>query len=161
AGSQEYKTYWKTKLEGVKERSLKIANRVKTDRILSEQERTYFYSSPIYSAVHLYTSVGGKGKNLGEICERLDLSRARAAEILRFLVETGLCIEQNGQYSMGNQKTHLEQGSPHLARHLTNWRIRAIQQSEELTPQEILYSAQVSLARKDFDLLREKMVEFI
>jgi uncharacterized protein (TIGR02147 family) len=161
AGSSEFREYWKTKLNEVREKSLKLVNRVKVDKSLSEDEKTVFYSSSIYSCIHVYTSTHASGRTFNEIMERFELPRARLSEILRFLVEAGLCVERDGRYQMGTQKTHLEQGSPHLVRHHTNWRIHAARRSEELTPQELMYTAQVSLSRKDFDLIREKMVGFI
>lgn len=111
--------------------------------------------------MRLYASVGEKGKSLEELAQRFEISRAKAASMMSFLVETGLCKEQAGRYVLGVQKTHLEEGSPHALRHHGNWRIRAIRQSEELSPQELMYTAPVSLSRDDFDLLREEMVQFI
>lgn len=161
AGSEELRRFWKTKLDETRERSLKLATRVTTDRVLSDQERAVFYSSPMYSAIRLFCSVGETGKSLNEICERFELPRARAAEMIKFLVETGLCAERKERFVMGAQKTHLEQGSPHLLRHHSNWRIRAILQSESLNEKELMYTAPVSLSKTDFDHLREEMVGFI
>ncbi len=155
SGSVELRKYWQTKLEELKSRALKLAERVQPNKVLNDQERSVFYSSAIYSAVRLFTSLGA-GKTLGEICERFELSRARAAEILNFLEATGLCRVEGERYRLGAQSTHLEQGSPHLLKHQANWRIRAIRQSENLTPKELMYTSVVSLSRADFDLLREK-----
>ena len=55
----------------------------------------------------------------------------------------------------------IQRDSPHLLRHHSNWRIRAIQQSENLSAQELMYTAGVSLSKQDFNLLREEMVGFI
>ncbi|MGZ3695024.1 MAG: DUF4423 domain-containing protein, partial [Bdellovibrionota bacterium] len=87
--------------------------------------------------------------------------RARTASLLKFLTENGLCIERNSRYMMGLQKTHLERNSPHLPRHHSNWRLRAIERSEQLSDEELLYTAPVSLSKKDFQELREEMVAFV
>jgi Domain of unknown function (DUF4423) len=128
---------------------------------LSDQERAIFYSSPLYTAIQVYTSLGSKGKSLDEICSRFDLTRKQAAEMLKFLVEAGLCAESDGRYTMGIQKTHLGHGSPYLPRHHSNWRVRAIQRSEDLLESELMYTAPVSLSKKDFENLREEMAIFI
>ena len=161
AGTHELKKYWREKLDVLKEQSLKIANRVKSDRFFTDQEKSIFYSQTLYSSIRLFTSVGDRGKSLDEICERFELSRLKASEALKFLVETGLCLEKEGRYYLGSQKTHLEKGSPHLFRHQGNWRIKAIAQSESLTDEELMYTATISLSKKDFELLREEMVQFI
>lgn len=161
AGSSDLKKYWKTKLNQIREQSLKVADRLKTERTLNDHERSVFYSSPIYSSVRLYTSVGTHGKSLGDICSRFEIPPAKAQEILKFLVETGLCDFQNDRYFMGPQSTHLEKGSPHWLRHHSNWRTRAILRSESLSDEELMYTVGVSLSEKDFTLLREAMVNFI
>lgn len=161
AGSPAAYKFWSAKLDEIRERSLKLANRVFTDRVLTEEERATFYSTPLYSAIRLFTSTGKGEVSLEELCERFEVPRARAGEIMNFLLRCGLCTEKNGRYGMGAQKTHLEQGSPHLLKHYSNWRIRAIQRSERLSAQELMYTAPVSLSRKDFESLREEMVQFI
>jgi uncharacterized protein (TIGR02147 family) len=161
AGSSDLKKYWATKLSEAKEQSLKLSHRVKADTVLSEQERTVFYSSTIYSAIRLFTSVGHQGKGIGEICERFDLPRNKAAEILNFLIGCGLLLERDGRYFMGAQKTHLEQKSPHFLRHHSIWRINAINHNQEVSDRELMYTAPVSISKDDFDLLREEMAQFI
>ena len=161
AGTTSLKKYWSKKLTEIKEASLKLSQRVKIDKVLSHEEKSIFYSSPLYSAIRLFTSVGGKGKSLGEICDRFDLPKARVATILSFLVESGLCIEKNGLYFLGAQKTHLDNQSPHLPKHLSSWRNRAIYHSENISDKELMYSAPVSLSVEDFDKLREEMANFI
>jgi uncharacterized protein (TIGR02147 family) len=161
AGSADLKKYWQEKLDSIRKQSLKVADRLTVTRALTDQERAVFYSSPLYTAVRLFTSVGERGQSQSEIETRFELSRSRAAEILRFLVETGLCREEKGRFHMGTQSTHLEQGSPHLLRHHANWRVRAIRDSEDLTEQELMFTSPVSLSREDFAALREEMVGFI
>lgn len=161
AGSSDLKKYWDQKLNHLREQSLKLSNRVKADKELSDDERSTFYSSPVYSAVRLFTSTGSKGKTLNEICERFELIRAHATQILKFLVETNLCTEKDNHYFMGVQKTHLGKNSPHVLKHHSNWRTRATIYSETLTDEELMYTAPVSLSKKDFEHLREEMVEFI
>ena len=80
---------------------------------------------------------------------------------MNFLVSSGLCIFVNGQYQMGTQSTHVGSDSPHLMKHHTNWRLQAIEAIENLDEQELMYTVQVSLSKKDFQKLREEMVQFI
>jgi len=161
AGSPKLKSFWSEKLDSIRSQSLKVSARVSPQRVLNDQERAIFYSTALYSAVHMYTSVGDKGKTLGEIARRFELSLSKAAEILNFLKETGICAQNGDHYTMGVQSTHLEQGSPHLLRHHANWRMRAVQRSEDLQDDELMYTANVSLSKEDFSSLRESMVGFI
>jgi len=161
AGTQRLKKYCNLKLSEIKSKSLKLVNRVKAKRLLSDEEKSIFYSSPLYSAVHLYTSTGKGGRSLEEIMTRFELTRARASDIIRFLKDAGIVSEDEGKFHMGTQSTHVPQGSPHLLKHHANWRIKAIQASENLTENELMYTAQVSLSAKDFESIREDLAQTI
>ncbi len=161
AGTKELKEYYQRKAAALKVEGLKISNRVIAKKNLSEEEKSIFYSSALFSAIRLYTSTLDDGKNLDEISTRFDLSRSKATNFLQFLTESGLVIEGNGKYKMGPQSTHLESTSRHLHKHHSNWRLRSTQYSENLTEMELMYTAPVSISKKDFEILREEMVDFI
>jgi uncharacterized protein (TIGR02147 family) len=161
AGTAALKKYYVKKLEKVREDALKISTRIEAQRNLSDLERAVFYSSHLFAAAWLFTSVGKDGKTIEEICHRFDLPRPKILEVLKFLSQTGLCIEKDGRFKMGPQSTHVEQGSPYLFHHYRNWRIKAIQQSEFLSDRDLMYTAAVSLSSDDFRKLREEMVQFI
>jgi uncharacterized protein (TIGR02147 family) len=161
AGTVALKKYYDEKIKNLKDQALKVVNRVEAKKSLTDIERAVFYSSPLYAGVWLFTSVGKDGKSIDDIMKRFDLPRVKILEIIKFLVETQLCIEKNGYYTMGGQSTHVEQGSPHLLHHYRNWRLKAIEQSENLNEEELMYTAAVSLSKKDFEILREEMVSFI
>lgn len=161
AGNKDLKNYWRGKLEEIKNKSLQVINRVTTDRTLSEEEKVQFYSSALYSAIRLYCTTSADGRSVDEVCERFDLSRSVANEMLQFLTSAQFCIEKNGKFLMGLQKTHTPFGSPHTVRHHMNWRVKALQYADKVNEQELMYTAPISLSRKDFESLREEMVVFI
>jgi hypothetical protein len=160
AGTSKLKTYYREKLEALKKESLQVAKRIQQDRKMSDLERSIFYSSWLYTAIRLFSSVG-EGQTVDTVVERFDIPRPRAVEVLRFLSETGLCMEEGGVYRIGAQRTHVEKGSPFLLKHHSNWRIRAIEHSEGLSDEELLFTAPFSVARKDFAKFREQLLEVI
>ena len=161
AGTEKLKKFCDQKLTEIKKAGLKLVNRLETGKLMTDTEKSVFYSNALYSAIHLFTSTGKSGKAIEDIAERFELPRGKVAEILSFLVRTALVNEKDGRYTMGTQKTHLENGSPHLLRHHANWRMRALQASESLSDEELMYTVNVSLSREDFALLREQAVTFI
>src|SRR4051812_26541065 len=64
AGTKDLKDHLERKRKGLKTDALKLAARISHQKKLSDQDRAVFYSSWIYSAVHLYTSVGKNGVTL-------------------------------------------------------------------------------------------------
>jgi uncharacterized protein (TIGR02147 family) len=160
AGTHKLKGYFKSKLAVVKNQSLEISKRIPQDRILTDVERSIFYSSWLYLAVWLFSSVD-KGQTLDSVAKRFDITRSRAGEILRFLVGAQLCKLKDDVYTIGPQLIHLEKGSPFLTKHHINWRVKAVQRSEDIEDQELMFTSPLSISKKDFEILREQMVNFI
>lgn len=161
AGTHKLKAVIKAEITEVKSAAQALSARVATTRSLSETERAIFYSSWLYSACRLFCSVSENGKTLDEISTRFSIARVRTVEIMDFLLKVGLCLEKKGRYVMGPQSTFVEQGSPFLLKHQTNWRLKAIQGADSLSKEELMFTGPMSISQKDFALLREKMAGFI
>lgn len=157
AGTEDLKKYFIEKRDLLKKESLKLSKRLNIDKGLTDLERSIFYSSKFFSSVHLYTSLG-KGRSLDEIMKRFNLSKIRAMEIVSFLLSAGLILEKNGLYTMEEKSTHVEKGSPFLLNHHTNWRVTAIEKAEKITDDEMMYTGNFSLSKKDFLKIREELV---
>ncbi len=160
AGSKTLRDHYLQKLKKLKEASLDLKERISQDRILSDYEKSVFYSSYIYSAIRLSTSIND-GLTLNEIIKKFQISRERANEILQFLMTTNLIQESNGRFILGTQHTHIERGSPFLPRHHHNWRIKALEKTERSIDQELQFTGPVSISKKDFDSVRELLLEAI
>ena len=104
AGSEKLKAYLSTKLRKIKSRSLELADRVKPERRFSTEEKSVFYSSTLYSAIHLYTSTSPQGRTLDDIADRFGISHTKAVEIIRFLKDAKLVVEKKGYYNDGRAK---------------------------------------------------------
>lgn len=63
AGSHELREHLVRRLAQLKTEASKLSKRISHDRSLTDQERAIFYSSWIYSAVHLFTSLREKGRH--------------------------------------------------------------------------------------------------
>lgn len=161
AGTRNLKIFWEDKLKKLKQEALNISTQLSVDTTLNDTDRAIFYSSPFYAAIWLFTSTENEGKLLEQIAERFELPKTKTSEIMQFLLTKGLCVEMNGRYKMGPQKTHLERSSPFLAKHHANWRLMSLQQIHAMSESELMYTAPVSLSKKDFDALRADMVDFI
>lgn len=160
AGTEDARKILKAQAQSLRSRSKELITRVPQDRALTESEKGIFYSSWQYSAVRLLTSID-EFQTLEALATRLDVSRERMREILDFLVDTGLCILKNDRYQMGPKTTHLESNSPLIARHHSNWRLKALPRHEKLSPRELAYTCPVSLNRKDQEVLRELLVQTV
>lgn len=160
AGTSKLQNYFKEKLFQLKNAAVEISQRVRQDRSLSDEEKSIFYSHWLYAAMWLLTSLKG-GQTLDEVVSKFQITRARALDILNFLAETQLCVVANGRYSMGPQSLHLDRKSPHVTKHHTNWRLRAIEASDKISEDEMMYTAPLSLSKADLKKIRGRMMEVI
>lgn len=160
AGTVKLRAYFKDNLNQLKESSIELSERVRQDRQLTEEEKSIFYSHWLYAAIWLQTSFS-KGQSLDEVIEVFQVTRERATEILHFLVETQLCVAANGKFVMGPQSIHLARGSVHLTKHHTNWRLRAIESSDRIQAEEMMYTAPISVSKADFKKIRGRLADVI
>jgi uncharacterized protein (TIGR02147 family) len=160
AGTESLKNFYRKRLEEVKSQSLSIKNRLVVDHTLTSEEKSTFYSSWVYSAIQIFTSIG-TGQSYEAIHRAFKIDPHRLDDILNFLISTGLCNLEAGIYTPGAQSTHIEKGSPFLIQHHTNWRVKAIEQVEKLSNEELMFTANITIAKKDFPILRENLVQTI
>lgn len=78
-----------------------------------------------------------------------------------FLTQSGLCIEKENRYFIGPLLTHLSNESPFLSRHHQNWRIKALQKSNNVSPQELMFTGPFSLSKNDCVKIRSELLELI
>lgn len=158
--NKKYKERLHRKRDGLKNRSLQLSERVEKDKVLTNEEKSIFYSSWQYSAIRIFSSLEG-GKTRDEIAERFNFDKKQVGEILEFLVGAGLCRLEKGRYLHQVSRTHLEKSSPHYKQHHSNWRIKSIQRLDNALDEDLTFTAPLSMGKKDFEKLREEMVQMI
>ncbi len=161
AGNHRYQGFILEKLEKIRREATQISKRFDHEKKLSEHDRTTFYSSWMYSALRLYASTAEDGKSVEELVDKFQLPRPKIIQLLEFLQSAGLVIKEKEKYKMGPQRTFLEFGSPHLLKHLSNWRMKALQRADELTEKELMFSSPISVSRADFQKIREQLADYI
>lgn len=161
AGKTTHKSLLRKKILSAQQESRKVSKQFEHDKVLSENDRSIFYSSWQYSAIRLFLDTKSQGYAPEEVAERFQISRPKALSILEFLSKTGLAVQSRGLFKMGPQLTFLEQGSPHLLKHHSNWRVKAIQSTDELSDEEMIFTCPMTLSKQDFLIIRDKLNEFV
>lgn len=160
AGTAELKEYWIEKQNSILAEKNKIGTRIGDHEELTETEKTTFYSSWIYLAVFAASSIS-EGQTVTQIATRFGLSRDYAEEILDFLVRAGICEKFRDHYKPGKTMVYVPNSSPHVVKHHTNWRIKAIQKMDKRKEKELFFTFPMSIGSKDFDIAREKIAAVI
>lgn len=160
SGTQALKKYFENKLLLLIKQATEIKNRTPEARSLTDQERAVFYSSWMYSAIRIFCSLQD-GKTFEQICSEFRLSRDKAQNILDFLVSTSLVESKDNKFYPGTQRTFLEQGSPFLPRHYSNWRMYSIRRADDLPADELMFTAPFSISEKNLAVLKEDLLQVI
>lgn len=160
AGNKKLQNYWLEKKKILEQEKNKLSERFEKHKELTSEQRATFYSSWIYSAIWVSTAIEG-GRTLAEIAEQFHLSRNVTEEILSFLVRTGICAELKGVFTMGETHVHIPNESPHVTKHHVNWRMKGIQRLDSRDSTELFFTAPMSIAKKDFGVLRERLTRLI
>lgn len=161
AGNKRLANMLEAKLKKLKMESQKTVNRFEHEKRLSEKEQEIFYSSWMYSGIRLFTSTVDKGVSLQEICMKFNLDRIQAKEKIDFLTSCGLVIKEKELYKMGVSRTFLERNSVQVSRHHLNWRLKALQNLEAMTPEEMMFTSPISVSAEDFSKIREEIRDFL
>jgi uncharacterized protein (TIGR02147 family) len=161
AGNHRYKKFIQQKLDHLKAENAKMSSHFGHERTLSEQQSSIFYSTWMYSAIRIFTSVAEGGVNLEEIRNRFDLPIETVTEIIQFLVSSQLIVEEKNRFKVGPQRTFLERGSPHLLKHHSNWRIKALHQADRKTERAMIFTCPFSVSKVDFEKIRSEIAELL
>ncbi|MBL7689715.1 MAG: TIGR02147 family protein [Bdellovibrionaceae bacterium] len=160
AGSHDLKKYFQSQIDLILGERSKIKNRVITSQELTESQQARYYSHSDYASVHMCLAVP-KFQTARALVEGLGLSPDRVETILEFLLESGLAEKKNERYTIGAVHLHLGPESPFLQQHHINWRLEALKKMNTQSTKHLHYSATYSLSRKDFEKLRENLLQVI
>lgn len=156
AGSHSLKKYWQERIKEIITEKNKMHRRFDKHHELTDTDRAIFYSSWLYVAAFLASAID-EGQNLDQIANTLNLTRDKADEIMQFLVSVGICKESKGLFMLGETHVHVPNESPFVVKHHTSWRMKAVQKMDSRTTEELFFTSPMSIARKDFDAIREKI----
>lgn len=160
AGSAELRDYFKSKLEDLRDEQNKIANRVDTNIEFTDQQRAQYFSSWHYAAIHMMGTLK-PARTLVGIAEELKLPLAAVQEVVDFLRIHGFLKLTGDRLVIGPSRIHLGSDSTYIKNHHTNWRLKAIQDLDKKDASSLHYSVTYSIARKDAELIKSKIVNLI
>lgn len=160
ADSAEFRRHCEKKMESLRKEVQDIKNLVEGKSELDEKNKAIFYSNWYFVAASLLTSI--KGYNSVEsIADYFGLSRKKTGEIVRFLLDTGLCVEVDGKIWMGTTSTHVDKTSEFVNSHRRNWRQKAIEKFTAPDEEDYFFSGPVSISKRDAEKFLEEILALI
>jgi hypothetical protein len=160
AGSHELKSYFKTKLEGIRNERFRLSHHLERKQSLDEHEQAIYFSSWKYAFVHALCSLP-QIRTEKDLVAPSGLPPDEVGTILKFLFSKGLVGIQNEQLQVNTLNLHLSDTSPFIDQHHRNWRYMVIKSLDNKKQNNLHYSSLITISAQDATRVREKLVQFI
>lgn len=160
AGTGPLKEIFSEQLRLVREEASSVKGRISSKKELTFEEQAVFYSSWLYSAIHIFPSIEGFDEP-GAIARRLGIEVGLVRRIVERLVDYGILAEDGGRLKIGVSSTYVPPDSPLVHRHHQSWRQQASQKMTLGQPKDFFFTAPLSISSDDFDAFRGELSELI
>lgn len=160
AGSKSLEKFYEGQIREIREKRQQIRERIQVSHELKGEDQMTYYSAWYYLAIHILVALP-PFQTKEALCRHLHLPPAKVGEVLDFLHSRGLVIEKSGRYGIGVARIHLGHGSPMLARHHANWRMKAIEAVDHADQDDLHYSGVIGISAEDGNKLKSLLLSFI
>ncbi len=137
-----------------------LQKRLKKSNVLTEEMKSIFYSSWMYAGVSNLAAIP-EYNHASEIAERLGMPKNLIAKVIEFLIQTNICIQNEGQLDVGTARTHVAFDSPHVNKHHQNWRMMGLQKMQMKRESDFFLTFPMSLSRETALQIREELPAFV
>ncbi len=157
SGNLKLKKRFENKIQKMRDERLNIQKRLKVEDEISLKDKEKFYSSSIYGAIHVLSSIP-QFQTVEALAEATRLSKPRMREIVEFMIRIGVLKNSNGKIISGSQHIHLGTDSELILKHHANWRQHTISNLQFLDQDDLHYSSCLSLSQTDAFKIKESIL---
>lgn len=152
--------FFQGKLEDLKNQNENLKQRLKRSSLEEPQDQSLYYSHWLWMAVHFATSIPSL-QTLEALSQRFNSPKEQILPILEKLKAMSLVSKTGDRWSFHSGEFHLGKDSPLITHHHSNWRGRALNDSQNPNSKGIHYSAVHTLSKRDYEKLKAMLVQFI
>lgn len=161
AGTRLARRMIQDKVERIRSDTRKVSSRISYEKKLDDSSRGTFYSNWYYSAIRLMTALESSSDSLQNIAEELQLPTSTISKVIDFLLRQGLIVKEGHKLSVGPNSTHIDADSPFSFSHHRNWRLKALERSGNLKPEELMFTSPMMISKKDQIIIRNEILGLI
>lgn len=158
AGTHTLKAGFQEQIDRIVQSRLVLTKRLGQRNVLSEENRSIFYSAWYFLAVQIGLTIP-ELRTHEALAEYLGLSRTRVAEILQFLCDAGLARKSDARFEPTETQIRLGKDSHHIQKHHSNWRVKALESIEDEELHDLHYSGVVSLSAADVVRIKSLLLD--
>ncbi len=160
AGTKKLRERIKSQMEELNQKRMILKDRVDIKATLSAVDQATYYSSWLYAAVHMLTTIP-KYQAKESIAGYLKISTPKLNHVIEFLVSVGLVVKQRGLLRPGISRIFIGVDSPMIVPHHKNWRLRAINSLEQNLSTDLHLSSVVTVNHDDAEKIKRQLIRFI
>jgi uncharacterized protein (TIGR02147 family) len=160
AGSHKLKQRLNKKKETLLKASNEISSRIQKDRELTEDQKSIYYSSWLYTGLRNLSACSNT-QTLRKISEHLAIPVEVLQPIVDFLIENDLCKLEKGELTYNAKSIHLGSASPYVNQHHKNWRNKAFEKMDLRKEQDLFFTGPMSLSKEACEEIRKLLPTFI
>lgn len=159
SGTSELKQIVQRQLKENLLKGQSIKNRIEHKQ-LTDEDKAIFYSSWHYIAIWLAAPIPELG-SVSKMAKHFQLPDDIINDAIQFLLERGLLKKSGNGFDFGKNIIHVPHDSPFVAKHHSNWRIKALQSVDRKKDENLHYTAPMSLSEDIGKKIREELIQFI
>jgi uncharacterized protein (TIGR02147 family) len=160
AGTATLRTHFDKQITAALAKRNQVVERLGKKFELTSEAKGVYYSSWMFAAIHVACTIPDL-RTCRSLSAHFGLPALTIASVLQFLEENGLIHKENDQYLPTQNWVRLDKNSPHIVKHHSNWRQKAIQNLELQTDEDLHYSGVFSIDRASMNLIKDEILGFM
>lgn len=160
SATHSLKTYYDQQITAILKKRLLISERIGKRNEVTEEAKGRYYSSWLYAGVHVAATLDSIGSQL-DIAKQLQVPSEIVSAIIDFLIENQLLLKKENKFEWANSWVRIDKNSPHIVKHHTNWRLKAIQNLELQTENDLHYSGIFSMSKKTANQIKSQLMDAV
>ena len=160
SGNRELEKYFGDQISKILEKRAVFIERVKAGDAVSASEQALYYSKWYYLAIHVLV-VLPQFRTRETIARRLGLSATTVSKALEDLIRMGLIQAKGTQFQTGRKRIYLAKDSPWISNLHTHFRQRAMSRIADPSPEDLHFSAAMSISREVFEEYRKRLLDLL
>jgi len=161
SSSLKARKFLDARVKQAKTEALTLSNKVvgkEKPKEIREELRALYYSSWIYGAVHILTSIP-EFQTTSAIAQKLSVQPLTINQTLKDLVEMGVVKSEKGRYTHVGGDIYLPRQSAQISAHHLGWRMKSVERACEKG--DVHYTLTFSVSSDDVEKLRLQIIDLI
>lgn len=160
AGHFKLKNYFAAQIEEVLAQRLILTQRLGSQNTMTEANRSIYYSSWQYAAIHIALTIPELQK-ANALAEYFAMPLRKVNEVLEFLLSANMARRVKDRVVSESSLTRIGNTSHNIIQHHANWRLQAVESLQREDILDLHYSAIVSLSEEDVRKIKETILDQI